>query len=57
MVCLFGVVCGCMLTVSNALLISSATVMVRVGGLFWLNPIDMYCIVEFFCDVGEYGLL
>ena len=27
-----------MLTVSNALLMSSATVIVRSGGLFWLKP-------------------
>ena len=27
----------CMLTVSNALLMSSATVIVPSGGLFWLN--------------------
>ena len=31
----------CMLTVSNALLMSSATVIVRSGGLFWLKPVDM----------------
>ena len=37
--CLFGVVGVCMLTVSNALLISSATV--RSGGLFWLKPVAM----------------
>ena len=30
-----------MLTVSNALLISSATVIVRPGGLFWLKPVAM----------------
>ena len=30
-----------MLTVSNALLMSSATVIVRSGGLFWLNPVAM----------------
>ena len=30
-----------MLTVSNALLMSSATVMVRCGCLFWLNPVAM----------------
>ena len=30
-----------MLTVSNALLMSSATVMVRAGGLFWLKPVAM----------------
>ena len=31
----------CMLTVSNALLMSSATVSVRSGGLFWLKPVAM----------------
>ena len=31
----------CMLTVSNALLVSSATVIVRSGGLFWLKPVAM----------------
>ena len=30
-----------MLTVSNALLMSSATVIVRSGGLCWLNPVVM----------------
>ena len=30
-----------MLTVSNALLVSSATVLVRFGGLFWLKPVAM----------------
>ena len=30
-----------MLTVSNGLLMSSATVIVRTGGLFWLNPAAM----------------
>ena len=39
--CLFGVVyvSVCMLTVSNALLMSSVTVIVRFGGLFWLKPV------------------
>ena len=31
----------CMLTVSNALLMFSATVIVRSGGLFWLKPVAM----------------
>ena len=31
----------CMLTVSNAVLMSSATVIVRSGGLFWLKPVAM----------------
>ena len=30
-----------MLTVSNALLMSSATVIVRSAGLFWLKPVAM----------------
>ena len=30
-----------MLTVSNALLMYSATVTARSGGLFWLNPVAM----------------
>ena len=30
-----------MLTVSNALLISRATVIVRSGGMFWLKPVAM----------------
>ena len=30
-----------MLTVPNALLMSSATVIVRSGGLFWLKPVAM----------------
>ena len=43
--CLFGVlydcVSGCMLTVSNALLMSSATAIVRFGSLFWLKPVAL----------------
>ena len=35
---LFGV-SECILTVSNSLLVSSATVIVRSGGLFWLRPV------------------
>ena len=30
-----------MLTVSNALLMSSATVVVRSGGFFWVKPVAM----------------
>ena len=46
MVCGMFVLCSlcvrvCMLTVSNALLMSSATVIVRSGGLFWLKPVAM----------------
>ena len=31
----------CVLIMSNALLMSSATVIVRSGGLFWLKPVAM----------------
>ena len=31
----------CMFIVSNALLISSATVIVSAGGAIWLNPLAM----------------
>ena len=34
-----------MLTVANALLMSSATVIVRSGGLFWLNPVAMVLFI------------
>ena len=33
--------CECVCSVSNALLMSSATVIVRSGGLFWLNSVVM----------------
>ena len=36
----------CMLTVSNGLLMSSATVIVRSDGLFWMKPVVM---VLFMC--------
>ena len=44
--CLFGVVyvCVCILTVSNAFLKPSATVIVHSGGLFWLKPVAMLCL-------------
>ena len=31
----------CMFTVSNALLMSNTTAIVRSGGLFWLKPVVM----------------
>ena len=34
-----------MLTVSNASLMSSATVIVRSGGLFWLKPVTMVLLM------------
>ena len=44
--CLFGVVCVCILTVSNALRMSSATVIARSGGLF---PIYVSVSFVFLC--------
>ena len=46
MVCVMFVWCilcvsVCMLTVSNSFLMSSATVIVRSGGLFWLKSAAM----------------
>ena len=41
--------CVCMLTVSNGLLMSSATVIVRSGGLFWFKPVAM--VVFMLCSV------
>ena len=32
---------GCLLTVPNAFLMSSATVILCSGGLFWLKPVAM----------------
>ena len=57
-----------MLTVSNGLLMSSVTVMVRYGSLFWLNPVAMVLfmlcsvvLVEWFllklCYVAMCGML
>ena len=47
----------CMLTVLNALLMSSATVIVRYGGLFWLNPGAMV-LFKLWSDVlGEWFLM
>ena len=38
LVCSSFLISVCMFIVSNALLISSATVIVRAGGAIWLNP-------------------
>ena len=38
LVCSSFLISVCMFIVSEALLISSATVIVRVGGAIWLNP-------------------
>ena len=44
----------CMFTVSNALLMSNATAMVRVGGMGWLKPVATVLLM--LCSVcGVFG--
>ena len=42
---------------SNALLMSSATVIVRYGGLFWLNPVAMVLFMLCSAVIVEWLLL
>ena len=44
-VCSSFLISVCMFIVSKALLISSATVIVRAGGAIWLNPLLRCCLV------------
>ena len=44
-VCSSFLISVCMFIVSKALLISSATVIVRAGGAIWLNPFAWACLV------------
>ena len=46
-----------MLTVPNALLMSSATVIVRSGGLFWLKPVVMVLVMLCSAVIVEWLLL
>ena len=57
----------CMFMVSKALLISSATVIVRAGGAIWLNPfatvlfsvcsaITVECCILYPCCVGVFRI-
>ena len=57
----------CMFIVSKALLISSATVIVRAGGAIWLNPfatmlfsvcsaVTIECCVLYPCCMGVFGM-
>ena len=57
----------CMFIVSKALLISSATVIVRAGGAIWLNPfatvlfsvcsaVTVECCVLYPCCMGVIGM-
>ena len=60
-VCNSFLISVCMFIVSKALLISSATVIVRAGGAIWLNPFASVCsAVTVECterrDMGLYGV-
>ena len=67
LVCSSFLISECMIIVSKALLISSATVIVRAGGAIWLNPFAMVlvtvcsavtveCCVLYPCCVGVFGM-
>ena len=67
-VCSSFLISVCMLIVSKALLISSATVIVRAGGVIWLNPfvtvlfsvysaVTAECCVLYPCCMGVFGML
>ena len=67
LVCSSSLICVCMFIVSKALLISSATVIVRAEGTIWLNPfatvlfnvcsaVTVECWVSYPWCVGVFGL-
>ena len=45
LVCSSFLISVCMFIVSKALLISSASVIVRAGGAIWLNPLLRCCLL------------
>ena len=66
-VCSSFLISVCMFIVSKALLISSATVIVRAGGAIWLNPfatvlfsvcsaVTVECCVLYPCCMGVFGM-
>ena len=55
-VCSSFLISVCMFIVSKALLISSATVIVRAGGAIWLNPFATVCCVLYPCCMGVFGM-
>ena len=63
-VCSSFLISVCMFIVSKALLISSATVIVRAGGAIWLNPfatvlfsaVTVECCVLYPCCMGVVGM-
>ena len=66
-VCSSFLISVCMFIVSKALLISSATVIVRAGRVIWLNPfatvlfsvcsaVAVECCVLYPCCMGVFGM-
>ena len=66
-VCSSFLISVCMFVMSNALLISSATVIVRTGGGIWLNPfatvlfsvcsaVTVECCILYQCCMGVFGM-
>ena len=66
-VCSSFLISVCVFIVSKALLISSATVIVRAGGAIWLNPfptvlfsvcsaVTVECCVLYPCCMGVFGM-
>ena len=67
LVCSSFLISVCMFIVSKALLISSATMIVRAWGAIWLNPfatvmftvcsaVTVKCCVLYLCCVGVFGM-
>ena len=67
LICSSFLISVCMFIVSKALLISSATVIVRAGGAIWLNPfvtvlftvcsaVIVECCVLYLCCVGVFSM-
>ena len=67
LVCRSCLISVCLFIVSKALLISSATMIIRAGGSIWLNPfatvlltvcsaVTVECCVLYPCCVGVFGL-
>ena len=68
LVCSSFLISVCMFIVSKALLISSATLIVRAWGAIWLNPfatvlfhvcsaVTVECCVLYPCCVGEFDMI
>ena len=66
-VCSSFLICVCICFVSKALLLSSATVIVRAWGAIWLNPfatvlfsvcssVTVECCILYQCCMGVYGM-